>query len=158
VPPSRRDRPCFPGNVGSIPVEVLETVVPILVHHKRLRPDSGGAGRFRGGCGTDFAFESRSSLPLTAQAEHGKLDIPPQGLRGGKAGAGGATSVNGRSVADKVPVALRQGDVMRIQTPGSGGMYPPEERDPAALANDLANGVVTPEAARRDYGRRVRPG
>jgi N-methylhydantoinase B/oxoprolinase/acetone carboxylase alpha subunit len=37
-------------------------------------------------------------------------------------------------------------------------MYPPEERDPAALANDLANGVVTPEAARRDYGRRVRPG
>lgn len=142
----------FPGNAGAIPIEVLESVTPILVHHKHLRPDSGGPGRFRGGCGTDFAFESRATNPLVIQAEHGKLETPPKGLRGGGSGLGGSHLLNGRPIADKQPVALRQGDVVRILTPGSGGMYTPSERDPAALAKDVANGVVTPEAATRDYG------
>jgi N-methylhydantoinase B len=142
----------FPGNAGAIPIEVLESVVPILVRHKHLRPNSGGPGRFRGGCGTDFEFESRSTEPLIAQAEHGKLDTPPKGLRGGGAGMGGSHLLNGLPIADKQPVALRLGDVLRILTPGSGGMYPPAERDPEALARDVANGIVTPDAAQRDYG------
>jgi N-methylhydantoinase B len=142
----------FPGNAGAIPIEVLESVVPILVRHKHLRPDSGGPGRFRGGCGTDFEFESRAIAPLIVQAEHGKLDTPPKGLRGGGAGAGGSHLLNGRPIPDKQPVALRPGDVVRILTPGSGGMYPPADRDPAALAKDVANGIVTPAAAARDYG------
>jgi N-methylhydantoinase B len=146
----------FPGNAGAIPIEVLESVTPILVRHKHLRPDSGGPGRFRGGCGTDFAFESRSPEPLVAQAEHGKLDTPPRGSRGGGAGAGGSHLLNGRPIPDKQPVTLKQGDVVRILTPGSGGMYPPAERDPAALARDVANGVVTPEAAARDYSGKKR--
>ncbi len=142
----------FPGNAGAIPIEVLETVTPILVHHKHLRPDSGGPGRFRGGCGTDFAFESRSTEPLVIQAEHGKLDTPPKGSRGGGSGVGGSHLLNGQSIPDKQPVVLRQGDVVRILTPGSGGMYPASERAAAALAKDIADGVVTPEAANRDYG------
>jgi N-methylhydantoinase B len=142
----------FPGNAGAIPLEVLESITPVLIRHKRLRPDSGGAGRFRGGCGTDFEFESRSDAPLTVQAEHGKLATPPRGLRGGRDGLGGAHLLNGEPIPDKTPVTLKRGDVMRILTPGSGGMYPPAERAPAALARDLADGVVTPEAALREYG------
>jgi N-methylhydantoinase B len=142
----------FPGNAGAIPIEVLESVVPILVRHKHLRPDSGGPGRYRGGCGTDFEIESRSTEPVVAQAEHGKLNTPPKGLRGGGAGAGGSHLLNGRQIADKQPVALRPGDVLRILTPGSGGMYPPAERDLEALARDIANGIVTPETAQREYG------
>ena len=142
----------FPGNAGAIPLEVLESVTPVLIRHKHIRPDSGGAGRFRGGCGTDFEFESRSDAPLTIQAEHGKLDTPPKGLRGGRAGAGGVHQLNGERIPDKKPLTLKRGDVVRIQTPGSGGMYAPAERAPEALAKDLADGVVNQEGARRDYG------
>lgn len=142
----------FPGNTGSIPVEVLEALAPIRVRHKRLRPDSGGAGRFRGGCGTDFEFESLSDAPLTVQAEHGKLNTAPAGLRGGGNGAVGRTSLNGQTVPDKSPLNLQRGDVLRMEIPGSGGMYPPSERDPAAIARDLENGIISPEAAQRDYG------
>jgi N-methylhydantoinase B len=142
----------FPGNAGAIPVEVLESVVPILVHHKHLRPDSGGPGRFRGGCGTDFEFESRGSSPLIVQAEHGKLGTPPKGSRGGGDGAGGSHLLNDRPIPDKHPVAMQKGDVMRILTPGSGGMYPPSARDPAALSTDIENGIVTAERAEHDYG------
>jgi N-methylhydantoinase B len=142
----------FPGNAGAIPIEVLESVMPILVHHKRLRPDSGGPGRFRGGCGTDFEFKSRGNAPLIVQAEHGKLGTPPKGSRGGGDGAGGSHLLNGQPIPDQQPVALKKDDVIRILTPGSGGMYPPSKRDPAALAADMEDGIVTPDAAERDYG------
>jgi N-methylhydantoinase B len=142
----------FPGNAGAIPIEVLESVMPVLVHHKHLRPDSGGPGRFRGGCGTDFEFESRGHAPLVVQAEHGKLGMPPKGSRGGGDGAGGSHLLNGQPIPDKQPMTLQNGDVVRILTPGSGGMYPSSERDSSALATDLDNGVVTPDAAERDYG------
>ena len=142
----------FPGNTSAMPIEVLESVTPIRVNHHRIRPDSGGAGRYRGGCGLDFEFRSVSHAPLTVQAEHGKLETAPKGLRGGRDGAAGATFRNGEPVPDKVPVTLRDGDVMRMLTPGSGGAYPPRERDRAAVRCDVADGLVTARAAARDYG------
>jgi N-methylhydantoinase B len=141
----------FPANSSNLPVEVLESTIPVRVHYKRLRPDSGGAGRFRGGCGQDFAFESLSERPLTARAEHGKLHTAPLGLRGGKPGLPGGLYLNGKPIPDKLPVVLQRGDVLAMQTPGSGGMYPPEQRDPAALRADIEAGIVSRESAERDY-------
>lgn len=141
----------FPANSSNLPVEVLETTVPVRVRYKRLRADSGGAGRYRGGCGQDLAIESVSQRSLTARAEHGKLYTAPLGLRGGKPGSSGGLFVNGKPVPDKLPVVLQHGDVMLMQTPGSGGMYPPQERDPAALRADVEAGIVSPESAERDY-------
>ena len=125
--------------------------MPLRVREKGLRPDSGGAGRYRGGCGQYFEIESLSLYPLTARAEHGKLETPPQGLRGGLPGASGGHYVNGERVADKLPALLQEGDVMRLEIPGSGGIYPPEERDPEAIRRDIEDGLITEEAARRDY-------
>ncbi len=142
----------YPANSSNLPVEVLESTIPVRVRHKRLRPDSGGPGRFRGGCGQEFEFESVSAAPLTVRAEHGKLGTPPAGLRGGRPGAAGGNFVNGRPVPDKLPVILQPGDVMTLRVPGSGGMYPPRERDPEAVRRDVENGIVSPEAAARDYG------
>ena len=142
----------FPANSSNIPVEVLESVAPVRVRRKHLRADSGGAGRYRGGCGQVFEFESVSSRPIVARAEHGKLDTAPRGLRGGGEGLGGGNSVNGAAVADKLPVVLRDGDVMTLEIPGSGGLGPARERDRAAVARDVADGIVTPEAALADYG------
>lgn len=141
----------FPANSSNLPVEVLETTIPVRVHYKRLRADSGGAGRFRGGCGQDLAIESVSQRPLTARAEHGKLFTAPLGLRGGKPGAPGGLFVNGKPVPDKLPVVLQHGDVLLMRTPGSGGMYAPADRDPSALRADVEAGIVSPESAERDY-------
>jgi len=115
----------FPANSSNLPIEVLEATVPVRVHHKRIRRDSGGAGAYSGGCGQDFEFESVSEMPMTVRASHGKLGIPPKGLLGGHDGKTGAIFMNGRSIPDKTPVTLRKGDVIRMLTPGSGGVRPP---------------------------------
>lgn len=118
----------FPANSSNLPIEVLEATVPVRVHHKRIRRDSGGAGEFNGGCGQDFAFESIFDGQMTVRASHGKLGLPPKGLLGGRDGATGAILLNDKPIADKTPVKLAKGDVMQLLTPGSGGMRPPEGR------------------------------
>ena len=114
----------FPANSSNLPVEVLESTIPVRVLYKRIRPDSGGAGRYRGGCGQEFAFQSVSETPLTVRATHGKLATAPNGLRGGMPGAAGALLLNGAAIPDKTPRVLHQGDIMCLIVPGSGGMYP----------------------------------
>lgn len=141
----------FPANSSNLPVEVMENALPLRVHRKALRPDSGGAGQFRGGLGQEFEFESVASEPLTIRAEHGKLKTAPRGFRGGSDGAAGGVYVNGEPVPDKLPVILRHGDRMRLVTPGSGGMYPPRQRCRSAIERDIEEGFVTPQAAARDY-------
>lgn len=142
----------FPANSSNIPVEVLEQGLPVRVLRRALRPDSGGAGRFRGGCGQVYELQSVADAPITLRAEHGKLATAPRGLRGGLAGSAGGVYLNGAAVPDKLPLTLRRGDVLRLEVPGSGGMHAPATRDPRALALDIADGIVTPEAAMRDYG------
>jgi len=115
----------FPANSSNLPIEVLEATVPVRVHHKRIRRDSGGAGEFKGGCGQDFAFESVSDAQMMVRASHGKLGLPPKGLLGGGDGKTGAILLNNKPIADKTPVKLAKGDVMQLLTPGSGGMRPP---------------------------------
>ena len=141
----------FPANSSNLPVEILEATIPVRVLYKRIRPDSGGAGRYRGGCGQEFAFESVSATPLTVRAVHGKLSTPPGGLRGALPGAAGALLMNDKPIPDKTPRVMHRGDVMRLIVPGSGGMYPARERERAALMRDIENGIVTIESAVRDY-------
>jgi N-methylhydantoinase B len=114
----------FPANSSNLPIEVLESTVPVLVHHKRIRKGSGGAGEYTGGCGQDFELESVSDLPMMVRAAHGKLGIAPKGLLGGGDGATGGIELNGKAIADKTPVTLKRGDVLRLLTPGSGGVRP----------------------------------
>ena len=147
----------FPANSSNIPVEVLEGVAPIRVRRKELRPDSGGAGRYRGGCGQIFEFESVSELPITVRAEHRKLMTAPQGLHGGRPGMGGRHAGNGETIDDKLPVILQAGDVMTLEIPGSGGVGSVAERDSAAVARDVADGVVSEDTAFADYGYRAAP-
>jgi N-methylhydantoinase B len=142
----------FPANSSNLPVEVLEATIPVRVRRKALRTDSGGAGRFRGGLGQVMEIESTSPEPLVVRAEHGKLTTAPKGYRGGQDGMAGGVFHNGNSVPDKLPLILREGDVLALHVPGSGGMHSPSQRDPDALSRDVAQGYVSPEAAARDYG------
>jgi N-methylhydantoinase B len=142
----------FPANSSNLPVEVLEQTMPVRVRRCVLRADSGGAGRYRGGCGQTYELESVSPHPITVRAEHGKLATGPCGVRGGLAGAAGGLFLNDIAVPDKLPIVLNRGDVLRMEVPGSGGMYPPQERSPQALARDIADGIVTSAAAAQHYG------
>ena len=141
----------FPANSSNLPTEVLESSIPIRVRRRALRPDSGGAGTYRGGLGQILELESLAAAPIVVRAEHGKLATAPRGLKRGMQGATGRVLHNGREVPDKLPVMLQQGDVLTLEVPGSGGMLPPAGRDREKLAADVTDGLVTPAAAQRDY-------
>jgi len=127
--------------------------MPVRVRRRVLRPDSGGAGTYRGGLGQVFEIESLADAPITVRAEHGKLSTAPRGSKGGLAGADGRILHNGREVPDKLPLQLIKGDVLTLEVPGSGGMLPAHGRDPDRLAADIADGFVSTAGAARDYGR-----
>lgn len=142
----------FPTNVANSPIEQFENQAPILVTEKRLRPDSGGAGRFRGGLGQRLSFRSLSPDPLTFMIRHERVKFAPRGFLGGLPGATGADLVQGERIPAKTVMSLKTGEVVTFETPGGGGMYAPAERDRQALARDLRDGIVSPGRARSDYG------
>jgi N-methylhydantoinase B len=139
----------WPSNVSSTSIELSEHIAPLRFHHKRLRPDSGGAGRHRGGLGQEILIESRSETPIAVSFLAERTVIPAFGIEGGRPGATGALRINGEAVDPKRQYVLRHGDTVSLATPGGGGHGDPRARDPAALAADLAAGYVTGDAAYR---------
>jgi N-methylhydantoinase B len=138
-------------NASNIPVEAQEANQPIVVERFGLIPDSGGPGRFRGGCGIrrDMRFLA-DDVRFTNLSERQRF--PPYGLFGGRPGALGRTLVGDRVVGGKASEAMAHGDVVSFQLAGGGGYGDPLDRDPAAVEADVRRGLVSPEAAERDYG------
>jgi N-methylhydantoinase B len=142
----------FPSNVATVPIEQFENSVPLLITEKSLIPDSGGAGKFRGGPAQRVSFKVVSDQPVTMTIRHERVKFPPRGLLGGMAGAPGREYVNGERIPAKIRMDLQPNDVVVFDTPGGGGMGKPDERDPAQLHADLRSGLVTSAGATRDYG------
>lgn len=142
----------FPTNVANSPIEQFETQAPLIVTEKRLITDSGGAGRFRGGAGQRISFRSTSAEPLTFLIRHERVKHPPRGFLGGLPGSAGVDMLNGERIAAKSVVTMKAGDVATFETPGGGGMYAPAERALESVRKDVADGIVSLAAARRDYG------
>ncbi len=142
----------FPSNVSNQAIEQFENQTPMLVEEKALVPDTGGAGRFRGGNAQRLTFRNIGAAPITVTIRHERVDNPPRGLLGGGKGAGGLDIVNGARIAAKSQTRLEEGDRVTFQTPGGGGMGAPSERDPAAIRRDIESGLVTASQAKQDYG------
>jgi N-methylhydantoinase B len=142
----------FPSNIATEPIEQFENSVPILITEKELIPDSGGAGRYRGGPAQRLSFRSLSDEPITMTIRHERVKFPPRGLLGGMPGSPGRDYVNGERIPAKIRMDLQPNDLVTFETPGGGGMGPPAERDPKSLQADLISGLVTPEAAESEYG------
>ncbi len=143
----------FPSNVSNEPAEVFENQAPMMVVEKAFVPDTGGAGRFRGGNAQRIRFRSISETPIVMTIRHERVRFPPRGLYGGRDGAPGVDLLNGERLEPKSRTVLARGDEVTFQTPGGGGLFPPAERDRAAIDADLASSLVSDAAAERDYGR-----
>lgn len=154
------------GNCRVIPVEVFETRYPWLTEEFTLIPDSGGAGTWRGGLGTSKTWRCLDA-EITCSQLTDRHDHTAYGLDGGKPGKPGMTlfmaagekrwqtmvqAFAKNSTSKWSNVVIRPGDRIRLVTPGGGGMGPAAARDKALIAEDLAEGYVTPKAAAWDYG------
>lgn len=111
----------YPSNVSHTPIEVIERISPFTLLEKTILRDSGGAGRFRGGCGQRIVLRNDSPARVTVSFMAERTKSPAPGLFGGGAGARGQVRVNGEEIDPKVTTEMAPGDVLTLITPGGGG-------------------------------------
>jgi N-methylhydantoinase B len=145
------------SNTMNTPVEVLEMAFPVRVERYEINPDSGGAGRYRGGCGAKRVWRMLDGAEATGSLCMERTTSPPFGLIGGHAGAAAVVTLTTpdritRQLPSKGAFTAPSGSVIDMTTPGSGGFGPVAERDPAAIGRDLLDGYVSVSAASCDYG------
>ena len=139
------------------PAEFMEMVFPMRLRQYALHRDSGGPGRFRGGCGVVREIELLADEAVVALRQDNIL-FPPAGVNGGHAGRPGRCIVNPGRPDERVlaPMSdgnvIRKGDVMRLYTSGGGGWGDPLDRPIAEVRRDVLGGFVSPESSREDYG------
>lgn len=145
------------SNLANNPVETVEAELGVEIISYALRPDSGGAGRWRGGCGMELTFRALTDDTNVLGRGMERLLFRPWGSNGGRPGAPGELIVNrglsGERRLGKIDVlTINAGDTVSFLTPGAGGWGDPAERDTGAVLHDVRNGFVSAEAAIRDYG------
>ena len=141
-----------PSNMAVVPVEVWETLTHTTVESKRLIADSGGAGQFRGGLGQEVVLRNDTGNVLVMLGMGNRTQFPAMGKFGGGAGALREHSVDGKPVHAKGRIEVAPGQTMTIVEAGGGGFGAPRQRAHEAIMRDVAEGLVSPGAARRIYG------
>ena len=143
----------FPSGIRGVPAEAIESVSPTLMLRRALRPDSGGAGRFRGGLGQEMVLAVDSDEPALHSPMYDRTRCAARGFAGGRDGAVGQMVLSdGTNLHPKRKYLLQPGQQVTLRLPGGGGYGPPFERDPQAVLEDVRQGRVSAEAARREYG------
>ena len=144
------------SNAKIAPVEIIESEFPTRLTRFELIVDSGGAGEFRGGLGIRREYLNLADARFSIRSM--KHLIPPNGCAGGGNGRRGDLWINPDSPAAKrlptryADYPLRAGDIFRLDTPGGGGHGDPLTRDAERVLADVREGLVSREAAERDYG------
>lgn len=144
------------GFLRNVPAETLETDMPILIERYGLRPDSGGAGRWRGGVGIELALRVLSpDTVLTARGME-RIQFRPWGRLGGEPGALGHAEMrlpdgSSRRTGKIDELLLQPGEAITFYSQGGGGYGSPLERDPERVAWDVQRGLVTADAAADQY-------
>jgi N-methylhydantoinase B len=144
------------GDTHNSPNEQAEAKFPLVVESYRLVPDSGGAGRHRGGLGVERVVRAR--VPMTMNTQIERAHCKPWGLSGGRDGTGNdvALRLGGKWKTDfpnaKVLVAaLKAGDAFRLRSGGGGGYGEPRQRSPKLVLEDVRQGYVSIDAAKQLY-------
>jgi N-methylhydantoinase B len=142
------------SGIRNTPIEVFEGRRPLITERFEYAPDSGGAGRFRGGLGVDIHYRALRDFYVTMPWE--RMRTPPWGLHGG--GEARPNSFRVRYADGTVKESFKAtgllipaGATLELSTGGGGGLGPPSERSPEAVHSDVREGYVTEAAAQRDY-------
>jgi N-methylhydantoinase B len=141
-----------PSNMAAVPVEVWETLTHTTIESKKLVPDSGGPGRWRGGLGQEVVLRNDTGHPIVTLGMGNRTMFPARGLFSGGDGALRTHAIDGTPVHAKGRNELAPGQRMRIVEAGGGGFGDPKARTPTAVAEDVAQGYVSSKAARAIYG------
>jgi N-methylhydantoinase B len=146
------------SNLHVTPIEILESEFPCRIARFDLLPDSGGAGRYRGGLSMIREYELLEDATVIRRFD--KTRYPPNGVAGGKDGhrsrfvVGFGTSEE-RDTGASGRYEMKAGSRFLIETAGGGGYGDPHERVQDAIAQDIGEGYVSSDGARRDYGKSV---
>jgi N-methylhydantoinase B len=146
----------FPSGVAGVPAEVIENLTAMMLERREIKPDSGGPGRFRGGCGQYTTFRTTSGLPWSMAGMRDRTKFRAKGYLGGQDGAIGEFYLsNGERPNPKAYISLEPDISATLELPGGGGYFDPLSRDPGAVLEDVVLGYVTVEGAERDYGVKI---
>ena len=143
----------FPSGVMTMPVEATEQVGPVIIWRKELRPDSGGAGRYRGGLGQYMEVGAQEGHEFDIQAMFDRVNHPANGRQGGE--TGGATTIaldDGTVMRGKGKQFVPHGRRVMMAFPGGAGYGLVAERSRSEILRDLAGGYISPKAASEIYG------
>ncbi|MFK7965888.1 MAG: hydantoinase B/oxoprolinase family protein [Burkholderiaceae bacterium] len=143
----------FPSGVMTMPIEATEHAGPVIIWRKELRPDSGGAGRTRGGLGQYMEVGAMEGHEFDLQAMFDRGAHPARGRRGG--GNGAPTQIaqdDGTPMRVKGKQFVPHGRKVVMAFPGGAGYGDPKTRDIALVKRDLARGYISAESAKSDYG------
>ncbi len=143
----------FPAGVRNVPLEITESIAPLVFWRKTLRDGSGGAGRHRGGDGQVIEVGHRHGEAFSINATFERIVHPARGRDGGHDGAPGVVRLaSGAPLQAKGRQVIPAGERLVAEMPGGGGLGDPRARDRERLARDIAEQRITHEAALRDYG------
>jgi N-methylhydantoinase B len=137
----------------TMPVEATEHAGPVIIWRKELRPDSGGAGKHRGGLGQYMEVGVTEGHEFDFSAMFDRVDHPARGRQGGLNGA--PTTIarsDGAAMRGKGKQFVPHGARVLLAFPGGGGYGDPSERDPAMVKRDLAHGYISADVAENLYG------
>ncbi|MEU4827670.1 hydantoinase B/oxoprolinase family protein [Actinomadura sp. NPDC023710] len=145
------------SNLSNNPVETVETEIGVEILRYGLRHDSGGAGRWRGGCGLELSFRVRGTGTRLLARGLERMRFRPWGVAGGRPGLPTRLVLNAGTererILDKIDMLpLDDGDVVTLLTSGAGGYGDPLLRAPQAVLADVRRGMVSVAGAGRDYG------
>jgi N-methylhydantoinase B len=147
----------FPANGANTPVEIFESDTPLIVEERGIIADSGGPGKRRGGLGKMETFrvpddQFAPSGPVNLGIQAGRFRYPAEGLSNGNRGMKAEFRVNGKSGNPYGLTRLNPGDVLTMGAAGGGGFGDPFTREPEAVLEDVMEGYVSIEVAKRHYG------
>jgi N-methylhydantoinase B len=143
----------FPSGVRTIPVEATESIAPVVFYRREFRAGSGGPGKYRGGLGQVIELGGAGAVPVALLCNFERVKNPARGRDGGGPGANGSVSLrSGRPIRPKGRQTVPARDAIQLGLPGGGGFGDPRTRDPQRVAEDVLDGLITADEARRDYG------
>jgi N-methylhydantoinase B len=133
-------------------VEATESVAPVVFYRREFREGSGGAGKFRGGLGQVIELGGAGDAPIALLCNFERVHNAARGReRGGPGATGAVTLRSGRPIRPKGRQTVPAGDAICLALPGGGAFGDPRTRDPQRVLDDVLDGLITVDEARRDY-------